>query len=239
MRSTKLLFLFAIVLAVFMAGCSDDDNPAGGGGGGPTYYGTFANPSESGSMNMNFASAPKLGVDAPQSVAAVIVVTGTIKIQGGATITITGTFDTETDSLKISGGGYSFEGTLTNGDLVGSYTGPNGEGSFVAGTSTSGTVKVFLGEYIETAPSPGTHHGKINIVVDGTAVTVLVRDDVEASDFVITFQGTLIGSQVTIYVSGTTGPVLAEGTMNEAGTHCSGTYNSGDEQGDWSADLLP
>lgn len=232
MKALKLMIVLSLLAAVVMTGCSKDDNPSQGG---PTYYGTFAGPSESGSMTTNFASAPsKVSSAIPNDAAAIITVTGTIKIDGGATINLTGTYDTETDSLKISGGGYSFAGTFSSGEVSGNYDGPSGSGSFIITASASGTVKVYCGEYHEV--SPGTGSGKINILLDGAAITVLVRN--ESGDDVNVFKGALSGSSVTIYVSGTSGPVLATGSMdNEAQTSMSGEYQTESEIGTWFAEL--
>ena len=235
MKAAKLFLTFVLFAAVVIVGCSKDETPTNPGGGGSTaYYGSFANGSENGSMAVTFASAPsKVGAVAPSSSAVIITLTGTLKIQGGATISLAGTYNTETDSFKISGGGYTFQGTYANGVITGSYSGPNGPGDFALTATTSGSVKIFCGNYTETTPTAGQHHGKLNIVVDGASITVLVRPDDGGG---AVFKGTLDGSAVTVFFSGTAGPVLAQGTL-ESSTHMTGHYNDGETQGDWSADL--
>jgi hypothetical protein len=238
MKAAFHAFLSLAVASFLLVGCSKDDNPAGSGGGnGPTYYGTFANSAESGSLTLNFSSAPKAGPATTDNILVVITISGTLKIQGGSTVSLTGTYNTVTDSLKISGGGYSFAGTLVNGDLSGTYSGPNGSGTFIAGTSVSGSITFFCGTYTETSPASGEHHGRLNIVLDGARLGVLVREDTDSSNTVLGFKEILSGTAITIYVSGTSGFPLATGTINSAKTAMSGTYNSGDEQGTWSAEL--
>src|SRR5215467_4770596 len=113
---TRLSFAFALLTSlVLLSSCKKDDNPAsppGGGGGGSTtktYAGTFAGVSETGSMSLTW-TVP--GSTAFEKNTAIYSVSGTISIDGGSTITLTGTFNTSNDSLIVSGGGYTFRGKL-------------------------------------------------------------------------------------------------------------------------------
>ena len=229
MKKMKFLFVAVLAVAAILSSCSKNENPTSPGGGTTTYYGTFANNSESGGMTLNFASAPKLSPMSGEVDTNLISVTGSMKVQDGATNALSGTFNKTNDSLDVSSagsGGYTFLGKLVSGLFNGDYTGPNGPGSFAAKTSTSGSVKVYCGRYTET--SPGTGHGALNIVVDGTSISVLVTGG-EGSD-VLT--GTLSGNNITVTQNGVQ---VAQGTLN--GNSMSGTYNTGSEQGTWSATL--
>ena len=222
----SVAFLGAMLL---LSSCKKDENPVSPPSGGTNYVGTIAGNSESGSMSFNIpSSSAKWSPSKVTGVQTLLTITGTLKIAGGATITLTGTFNTENDSIRITGGGYTFAGELVGGKVQGSYDGPSGSGTFaVQSSSSSSTVKVYLGSYHETSPTT-TETGVINIVVDGTSVTVLVTSGE-------VYYGTISGNAVTIYLSGTSGTVLASGNLS--GSTMSGTYNTGDSSGSWTATL--
>lgn len=234
MKASKFFSIFILFGAVLIMGCNKDSNPAGPGGG-PTYYGTIANGSETGTLTLTFASAPsKVSSQTPKNVAAIITITGTLKIQGSAPITLTGTYDTETDSLKITAGPYTFQGTYSDGEVAGSYDGPNGVGSFTAGVSTSGSSKVYCGQYTENSPDTGT--GKINVIVDGTKVTVLVRNNNAENNNFVVYHGVVEGTAIMIYLPETT-TVFAHGQLTNNGNNISGSYAGLRGSGVWSAEV--
>ena len=57
--------------------------------------------------------------------------TGTMRIVGGSTLSLTGTFDTAAKTLNLSGSGTTLTGTVTGAALSGTYVGAAG----AAGTS--------------------------------------------------------------------------------------------------------
>ncbi|HTK82465.1 MAG TPA: hypothetical protein VL633_09255 [Bacteroidota bacterium] len=228
MKAASIFLTFFCIIAAVLIGCNKDDNPAGTTGG-PTYYGTFANSAETGAMTLNFASAPKL--IASQEAATIINITGTIKVQGGTTIAITGTFNTDNDSLKFSGGGYSFAGILANGEITGSYTGPNGAGGFTASVGAEGSVKVYCGTYHETSPDTSVH-GRFNLVIKGTVITGITDSGLE-------LQGTVTSTtHISIQFKELPGVEIATGTIQSDGS-IEGTYSvtteSGTQSGTWQA----
>ena len=64
--------------------------------------------------------------------AVVLNLTGTLRIGNGANISLTGSFDAPTGAIAASGGGYTFIGILSTGAMTGTYSGPNGSGTFAA-----------------------------------------------------------------------------------------------------------
>src|SRR5262245_22907336 len=55
----SLTMLLPLLICALLYGCSKDETPTTPATTGSTYYGTFANSAESGSMTLSFASAPK------------------------------------------------------------------------------------------------------------------------------------------------------------------------------------
>jgi hypothetical protein len=81
------------------------------------------------------------------AVAPPVTVSVTLRI-GTATVTLTGTVNTDTGEFTVTGGGYTFSGTLERGVIEGLFDGPNGPGVFSA-FSDSDVVEVdqFCGTY--------------------------------------------------------------------------------------------
>ncbi len=231
MKSIKLLFIFVLVVAAIIAGCKKDDNPAGPGGGSVTYVGTLANANETGSMTLIFPSAPsKQAPRAITGIVTIIYVSGTVKIND-STITIAGTYNTDTDTLLILGGGYSFVGRYSNGNISGTYTGPNGAGSFTAEVSGEGeTIKVYCGTYHETSPDTSVH-GRFNLVIKGNVVTGITDDGLPLA-------GTVDGSHVSVHFKDYPAVEIAQGMIQEDGS-ITGEYSvpaeSGTRSGTWEA----
>ncbi len=237
MKRFAMFFSFVVLVAVALTGCKKDSDsvvtpPVTGS---TTYVGTLANAAETGSMTLTFSSAiGKLAPTLVQNAESLITVNGSIKI-GSTTIPITGTYNTTTDSIFISGGGYTFTGKLHNGHITGSYTGPNGPGGFSASPSSSeGSVKVYCGTSHETSPDTSSH-GRFNLVITGTSVSGITDDGLELSG---TVNGTNIS--ISINVGGTLFPI-ATGVIE--GTSLHGNYSfSGSEgtvTGTWEASPCP
>ena len=232
MKAATIFLTLVCIISAVLVSCKKDDNPTGSTGG-PTYYGTFANSAETGAMTLVFANAPKLIANVPQDAATVINITGSIKVQGGSTISITGTFNSDNDSLKFSGGGYSFAGILANGEITGSYTGPNGAGGFTASVGAEGSVKVYCGTYHETSPDTSVH-GRFNLVIKGTAITGITDSGLDLG-------GTVTSTtHISVHFQQLPGVEIATGTIQSDGS-ITGTYSvtseSGTQSGTWQAHI--
>src|SRR6266704_5088459 len=82
-----------------------------------TLVGVMADSVENGVLTMTVATGSL--VTAPSSwgvktlyAATVVDVTGTLAIQGGATVALTGTYNSGTHVIEAAGGGYTFTGTV-------------------------------------------------------------------------------------------------------------------------------
>jgi hypothetical protein len=226
-RATWFFMMIIVVTAVFISSCSKNDGPTAPAGGATSYIGTVGNSAEAGALSLTFASAPpKLSPGMNYSITTIINVSGTVKF-GGTTITLTGTYNTTNDSLIVSGGGYSFMGILANGTLSGTYTGPNGSGSFTTeGSTEAGSVKVYIGTSHETSPDT-SNHGRFLLVVKGTAVTGITDSGEKLG-------GTISGTHVSIHFISAPSVEIAQGTVSTDGTTMSGTYSATSGEGTFS-----
>ena len=231
MKHAVVFFTIILFVAIIISGCKKDDNPATPPvtvTGATTYIGTLASPTETGFITLVFsASVSKQVPYSVQSAESTVSVSGYIKIAGDS-ILLSGTYNSVTDSLFVTGGGYTFQGKLSGGHITGGYTGPNGPGSFSASPSTSeGSVKVYCGTYQETSPTT-TAHGRFNLVVTGSVVSGITDDGTQLG-------GAVNGNTITITI---TGIQVATGTIS--GSSISGTYSIPSNpvhSGNWQASI--
>ncbi len=244
MRTLRL-----VVLVGLLAACSSSDEPGGGGNGTTTTLSgsLAATDGRTGSLTLT-GQVPSASIVAwptavSASVMAIITLTGTVSLSDGTTATLTGTWDNVTGALSVTGGGFTFSGTLANGTLNGSFTGPSITGVFSLRASTTDTdVAVYCGTYTgrtpEDHPSGGTglgpDNGTWNLMVGTSSVDVIVLSD-DGSPLVL--GGTRSGNTVTITVPGGTATGTISGASSEfvKGTYSAPGSSSGTFQGSQAA----
>lgn len=214
-----------------LGACSDDSSGGGGGGGAiTTFVGTVVGGTsndESGSLSFDIggtALTPPADITAMSS--APFAVTGTVTLvsPNAGSQSLTGTYDPATDVLDIAGGAYGFTGGYDGTSrLEGTYTGPNGPGSFVAALS-AGSAKAFCGTFA------GDDDGTWNFVVNGTVLSGTV---LSSSGDVVALDGAVDAGAITIVNPlDPQGPLLATGTIN--GNTATGLWDNGQgESGTW------
>ena len=97
---------------------------------------------------------------------------GTVRVAGGGSTDVTGTYDSSSRALTLSGGGFALTGTFSSGALAGSYTGPGGAaGAFSSRSTASGTVTNYCGN-IFSSGNASQATGVFNLVVAESAGAV-------------------------------------------------------------------
>lgn len=155
---------------------------------------------------------------------------GSVHVAGGSTTSLSGTFDTTTRALSVSGGGFTFTGTATTNTLNGSYTAPGGATGVFAGRSTaSGTVRSFCGN---TMGGTGDVTGVFSFTVaDGSgALTGSFTISADTPPTVGTLVGQVTGATVAITATATGGRFVGE-TLSINGTIQGGTFTGTDPNG--------
>lgn len=145
--------------------------------------------------------------------------TGTLTPSGQAGIGLSGTFNTSTRAVSVSGGGHSLAGTIASGELKGTYTGPAGQGTFATYKGTSSEVQQFCGSY--TGASSGTW----NLTRHGNSLIGAYADDGGGSG---ALQGSISGTSISVTFTGGT----ASGTLTSA-TAMNGSWTAGADSGTW------
>jgi len=112
---TSLGIIAATATLLAFIGCSNDDdknpvNPGGGGTQTTSFSGMFAGGAGSGTLGITINST-SLARGIHGAAAAVVSASGTIRLIGGGSVTLTGSYDTVLDTLYLAGGGYIIRGT--------------------------------------------------------------------------------------------------------------------------------
>jgi hypothetical protein len=150
-------------------------------------------------------------------------VSGTLNVAGGASVTLAGSYDSSANTVSLSGGGFTFTGSINGAVLSGTYTGPSGSGGFSSLNASQNSVTAYCGTF--TNPSPGDSgiwnlQVSANGAVSGVAIPT---NPTGAGDFARdgTFlTGQLSGSNLTIRGSG-------PGCMGKTGDTSTGTVQNG------------
>lgn len=231
------LFAALAIFAFILGGCKDDSTPAGPGGGGGTatsYVGVMAGTGVSGSITISIPTA-KRAVAPTATAADTTVITGVLKINGGATVNLTGFYVATTGEIYLTGGGYTFVGVLdsTEGTIAGSFSWSGGSGFFSCDEGNAANVKTFCGQYQDN--SPGTESGSFNMTLNGNEILVIVYPDDEGGQGFMTYGTLSAGNEIAIY-DPESGFVVATGTYNASTNSVAGVY-AGDPGGTWSGTL--
>jgi hypothetical protein len=103
---------------------------------------------------------------------ATVAATGSVHLAGGSTTTVTGTYDTTSKALAVSGGGYTFTGTASGGAVTGTYTAPGvTTGLFATRSTAAGTVTSYCGN-VFSAGNPNQSMGVFNLAVTDATGTI-------------------------------------------------------------------
>jgi len=238
----------AAVLASLLAlapGCGDDDskNPAGPGNPSATTVltGAFVGGSQGGLVSLSLSTAdlaprpPRGARGSPARADSVVSAVMTLGPVGGGAVNLTGTYDTQADSLHASGQGYQVSGRGDTTGVVavvaGNYTSAVDSGAFVCTPGGLGSVKVFCGEF-QSATGPAT--GRLNLVVSGG--TLLGLFAYEGLLPALAFSGTVGGSGIVRSIS-FSGGASGTGSWNTATNVVSGAWSQGSDMGSWAGEL--
>jgi hypothetical protein len=220
----------ACALGLVLFSCSDDGGGHEHTGGRTALKGTLVGPAgESGVLEITIEadraaleSALRAHADHPIPEGATRA-GGSIRWYDGTQVGLSGYLDGAI--LEVHGrdptsdGLYELDGTWIDGGLDGTYTGPNGAGTFTL--SFAETVRVYCGTYTPTAGGTG---GTWNLVVRGDEMVGLSRDT-----------GDTATNRITGSLDSTGAFILNEGDATgviDANDRVSGTYTDGTFQGE-------
>jgi hypothetical protein len=113
-----------------------------------TFTGTIAGSGNQSGTLVITVSATVLATAAVKAQDAATATAVLTLINGGGTFNLSGTFDTVSGALNLSGGGFTLTGTISKDQVTGTYTGPNNvTGAFTNLDSTHTTVTTYCGTY--------------------------------------------------------------------------------------------
>ena len=200
----------ALAIGLVFAACgksasSSGDSPTGPSANTTLFQGTIAGAGgQSGTLSLTIATTL---THSSIGTLAVSQVTGTVHVTGGATTSLSGTYDSSTSTVSATGGGFAFTGTISGGVLSGKYTAPTTSGGFSSLNGTSSTVTTYCGTYGPSfyagppANPPGGEVGVWNLVIaaNGAASGAGVSKNV-ANDPGFVMTGQLVGTTLTLLV---------------------------------------
>ena len=233
--SRRLAAASIFVLAAAVGACSDNNNDNGSTGlpAATNYVGFVASTNgQLGPLAITFASpvaappiTPSAGTGPNFSSGAPVAATGTVSINGGAAVAITGTL--EGGTLNMTGGGWTLTGSLLNGQLVGTFTAPGGvTGSLSAVANASGSpAKTYCGYFdgSDLTNSPPTSvSGTFSVVIAGDILLGTAVDDGDGTVF--DFSGSATSTGFNVHEVTTGGELNATGTYDA--NHTEGTFNT-------------
>jgi hypothetical protein len=183
-----------------------------------------------------FPAGPAGLLRAPAAAETTVTAFGTMSKDGGGVVNLTGTYDTATDSLRLSGQGYVFWGLWVADAapprLAGRYAGPSGNGRFAALIGPRTTVHTFCATY-ENAPT-ATFFGTLDLAV---ASGVLTGFQVEDGDTLVEpLQGTANGTQAMRALAFAGAEFQGQGNWDTTTGHVAGVWASPRGNGVWSGD---
>jgi len=183
--------------------------------GSPTHMGVLAGTDGlSGTIEITLGTSATATIAAAESraLASVLPASGTATFTGIGSIALSGTWDDTTGDLVLSGGGYTFMGTLSGNILAGTFSGPGGAtGFFTALTIGAGTITTYCGTY------SGTASGVWNFALQSTGQVLGAYAGPGGS-------GGVIGQATGSTLSGLWGNATEDGTYSGS---CSGSSVSG------------
>ena len=238
-----------------LAGCSDDDDdddntpPATQ----TTMGGSLAGVSgENGTLSLTIQSGTLAGTLRGQTAATSLVrpagnvvvgASGTLDLEGlGGQVGLSGTYNTDNDSLLLSGGGYTIEGMRTNtsaGQVIeGTYTGPTTSGAFFVIAGAGVPLQAYCGTYHSGADADS---GFFHVTVRGSSIAGFALSSLDPGDIVRLYgdaTGTGNSRDITIQdPNNPSGAPLATGTWDTTTDTMNGTYGFGGDTGTWNATL--
>jgi hypothetical protein len=217
------LLLAAHVVAI--AGCGGGNNPTSSPTPTPTvvsstsFKGTVAGSGgRSGTIAITVqAKITAAAVRALASPSASAVIT----FSDGSTVALTGTYDSNSGTLSITGGGYSVAGTIANDQVSGTFTAPDGgTGIFTLLDATQATVTNYCGTFTEP-----DDHGVWDFEVSATGT---LAGNAFGNHF-LTLSGSVVGDQLAIQSSrgGTVTGTISGNTVSGTIIPAPGTSGGG------------
>ena len=236
-KATTALMAGGLLVLTACSGNSTNPIAPTGGGASTTFVGTLAGSGgQSGTLEIAIqaslvasvegSGAPTVVIDfgplVLRALAATLSVSGTLSFVGGGSVALVGTYDDVTEAVMVSGGGYTFEGMLSDdfSSLSGDFTGST-SGSFSTLTTNSGGVTTYCGTY------SGDDSGVWNIaIISATGqVSGTYADDLGDAGLIA---GQLTGTSLAVTDPGEPG-ITASGTLQ--GNSLSGTWLDVSEPG--------
>lgn len=212
MKSISVKCALLLAMLLLLGSCSDEDNPQNPGGPVPLYFAGTVN-----GINGSLSGSIELTINGTAVTGSFVVVA-----PAAATHALTGTYNTTTRDISVTGGGYTFAGNFDGANTLDGTMSGTVTGTFNAVKDDSQTAIAFCGTFT------GTDDGVWNFTLDGNTLSGSYTTTSGDSGLL---EGTISGNNITInHPLG--GAPLATGTRS--GDNASGTWdNQAGDSGTW------
>ena len=222
-------------LALLALSCKSDKSTGPGSAGyAGTYAGIIAGQTTSGTLTITIptaaAAAPARGPIAVASdLDAVVTLTGTLKIAGGSSYAITGSFDNVAGTLSgVTAGPYTITGGFVGGKFTGTWTGPGGTagGFSLLSVPAGGSALALCGIFT------GSDNGVWNLSIVGASMAGVAANSSGALRLTGSFNAS--NGAMTGIASPDDATLAASGTLATPANTASGSWSAGGGTGTWS-----
>jgi hypothetical protein len=236
MRYASQFATLAAVAALAVTSCKSDKSTGPGSSGfAGSYSGIIAGATTSGVLTITIpsaaASAPARGpIPVAYDVDAVVTLTGSLKIAGGSTYTISGSFDNVAGLLSgVTAGPYAITGGFVGGKFTGTWTntsaGTSGGFSLLA-VPSGGAALALCGVYT------GADNGVWNLSIVGSTMVGVAASG--SGDLRLTGTFNATSGAMTGIVSPDDATLAASGSLTTPANTASGSWSADGGTGTWS-----
>jgi len=147
---------------------------------------------------------------------------GTLNVGGGPSVTLAGSYDSSTNNVNLSGGGFTFTGSISGAVLSGTYAGPSSIGEFSSLNSTQTSVTAYCGTY-----QSGGGSGAFNIDISATGAAsgttsqgCLLTGQLSGNSLALSCGGGGSGATGTVQNGTVSGTIGSGGTFSGSSGAC-------------------
>lgn len=246
------LAVCGLIALVAVSGCDkkgrvlDEDWQSQTGSNTSYFSGFVASEGVVGRMGVIIYASVKMLAPVRNSPAASVSAIGALTLENGGSVTLAGTYDTASDSVHLTGGGFDFEGSTAwvNGvpTISGAYTSPGDDGAFAVALRNGFGPHQYCGRLYMAGDSLV---GRVAYVVSGIAILGAACFDNEPDPVVLQGELDRTSPKPRLSMAGTsaTRNLTMHGAFDEDADLSAGSWTStgagGTVSGTWSVAPCP
>lgn len=240
----------ALVAVLALSGCGSDTAGPGKNSLSESFpsrfQGFFASEGLVGRMSMEINASARSLAPAPNVTGVAVSATASLWLEDGGNLGLAGTYDSASDSIRLAGAGYDFEGRVgwVNGQptVAGTYTSPGDDGAFAVALINTFGPHQYCGRLYMASDSTV---GRLAYVVTGTAILGAACFSNEPDPVLLQGEVDTTSPKPRLSLSGSSAArdLILHGAYDEEAELSAGSWTStgsaGDASGTWSVASCP